>query len=219
MRWILDHLDELLATAWDHLGLALIPVLIGLVVSVPLGWVAHRSRVARSILIPVSSLLYTIPSLALFVLMPLILGTKILDPINVQAALTIYTVALLVRSVADSLDAVPKDVIAAATAIGFGPTRRFFAVEFPLSIPVLIAGVRVAAVSNISLVSVGAIIGVGGLGFYLTHGSQLAPPNYDEIVAGIVLIVLLALIVDGLLALAGRFLTPWTRARAGAVRT
>jgi osmoprotectant transport system permease protein len=213
MRWVLDHLDELLATTWEHLGLALIPVLIGLLLSVPLGWVAHRWRLARAILVPVTSLLYTIPSLALFVLMPLVLGTKILDPVNVQAALTIYTVALLVRSVADALDAVPGETIAAATAIGYSPVRRFFAVEFPLSIPVLVAGIRVAAVSNIALVSVGAIIGVGGLGFYLTHGSQLALPNYDEIIAGIVLIVLLALVVDGLLALLGRFLTPWTRAR------
>lgn len=218
MRWVLDHAGELLDTSWTHLGLALIPVLIGLLASVPLGWVAHRSRVARAILVPASSLLYTIPSLALFVLMPLILGTRILDPINVQAALTIYTIALLVRSVADALDAVPKETIAAATAIGYGPTRRFFAVEFPLSLPVLIAGIRVAAVSNISLVSVGAIIGVGGLGFYLTHGRQLTPPNYDEIVAGIVLIVVLALLVDALLVLIGRLLTPWTRARAGTVR-
>ncbi|HEU5473755.1 MAG TPA: ABC transporter permease [Actinophytocola sp.] len=218
MRWIWDHIEELLATSWVHLGLALIPVLVGLLISIPLGWVAHHWRTARAILVPVSSLLYTIPSLALFVLMPLVLGTRILDPINVQAALTIYTVALLVRSVADSLDATPKDVIAAATAIGYGPTRRFFAVEFPLSVPVLVAGVRVAAVSNISLVSVGAIIGVGGLGLYLTAGAQLTPPNYAEIIAGIVLIVLLALIVDGLLVLLGRLLTPWTRARAGTVR-
>lgn len=218
MNWVLDHTGELLDTTWEHLGLALIPVLVGLLISVPLGWVAHRWRVARAILVPASSLLYTIPSLALFVLMPLLLGTQILDPLNVQVALTLYTIALLVRSVADSLDAVPKDTIAAATAIGYGPVRRFFAVEFPLSIPVLVAGVRVAAVSNISLVSVGAIIGVGGLGFYLTHGSQLQPPNYDEIVAGIVLIVVLALLVDALLAVLGRILTPWTRARARTVK-
>ncbi|MFL6144487.1 MAG: ABC transporter permease [Labedaea sp.] len=215
MRWILDHLDELLATTWDHLGLALLPVLAGLLISLPLGYFAHRWRAVRAILVPVSGLLYTIPSLALFVLMPLVLGTRILDPINVQVALTIYTVALLVRSVADALDAVPGDTIAAATAIGYGPTRRFFAVDLPLSVPVLVAGIRVAAVSNISLVSVGAIIGVGGLGFYLTHGSQLSPPNYAEIIAGIGLIVLLALVVDGLLAVLGRILTPWTRARAG----
>jgi osmoprotectant transport system permease protein len=215
MRWILDHLGELLSTAWDHLGLALIPVLVGLLVSIPLGWVAQRWRVARAILVPVSSLLYTIPSLALFVIMPLILGTKILDPLNVQAALTIYTIALLVRSVADALDAVPGETIAAATAIGYGSVRRFFAVEFPLSIPVLLAGIRVAAVSNIALVSVGAIIGVGGLGFYITHGQQLS--NYPEIIAAIVLIMVLALLVDAVLVVAGRYLTPWTRARSRTV--
>ncbi|HEV2779685.1 MAG TPA: ABC transporter permease subunit [Actinophytocola sp.] len=217
MRWVLDHAGELLDTTWEHLGLALIPVLVGLLISVPLGWAAHRWRAARAILVPASSLLYTIPSLALFVLMPLLLGTRILDPLNVQAALTIYTVALLVRSVADALDAVPGETIAAATAVGYGAVRRFFAVELPLSLPVLIAGVRVAAVSNISLVSVGAIIGVGGLGFYLTHGSQLSPPNYAEIVAGLVLIVVLALVVDALLVVLGRWLTPWTRARGRVV--
>lgn len=215
MRWVFDHLDELLSTTWEHIGLALIPVLVGLVISVPLGWISHRSRVARAILVPASSLLYTIPSLALFVLMPLVLGTKILDPINVQAALTIYTIALLVRSVADALDAVPADTIAAATAIGYGPTRRFFAVEFPLSIPVLLAGVRVASVSNIALVSVGAIIGVGGLGYYITHGQQLT--NYPEIIAGIVLIMVLALLVDAVLVVVGRYLTPWTRVRTRTV--
>lgn len=214
MRWIIDHADELLVTAWEHLGLALLPVLAGLLLSLPLGWTAHRWPPARAFLVQTTGLLYTIPSLALFVLMPLVLGTRILDPINVQVALTIYTVALLVRSVADALDAVPGDVVAAATAMGFGSVRRFLTVELPLSFPVLVAGVRVAAVSNISLVSVGAIIGVGGLGYFLTHGFQLSPPNYDEIVAGIVLIVVLALVVDGLLALAGRALTPWARARA-----
>jgi osmoprotectant transport system permease protein len=217
MKWIFDHLGELLSTTWEHLGLALIPVLIGLVISVPLGWISHRWRVARAILVPASSLLYTIPSLALFVLMPLILGTRILDPVNVQAALTIYTVALLVRSVADALDAVPGEITAAATAMGFGPTRRFLVVELPLSVPVLLAGVRVSAVSNIALVSVGAIIGVGGLGFYITHGAQLALPNYSEIIAGIVLIVVIALVVDGILVLLGRLVTPWTRVRGRAV--
>jgi osmoprotectant transport system permease protein len=217
MRWVLDHVNELLSTTWEHLGLALIPVLVGLVISVPLGWVAHRWRVARAILVPVTSLLYTIPSLALFVIMPLLLGTKILDPINVQAALTIYTIALLVRSVADALDAVPDETIAAATAIGYGSVRRFVAVEFPLSVPVLLAGVRVAAVSNIALVSVGAIIGVGGLGFFITHGQQLT--NYPEIVAAIVLIMVLALLVDAVLVVAGRYLTPWTRARSRTVTT
>ncbi|MDQ3579919.1 MAG: ABC transporter permease, partial [Actinomycetota bacterium] len=207
MRWILDHLGELFTVSLDHLWLALVPVVIGLLISLPLGWVASRWRIARLILVPAAGLLYTIPSLALFVLMPLILGTTILDPLNVQAALTIYTVALLVRSVSDALAAVPTSVTAAANAMGYRPVGRFFSVELPLAVPVLIAGVRVAAVSNISLVSVGALIGVGGLGSFLTAGFQLR--NYSEIIAGILLILVLALVVDALLAVAGRVLTPW----------
>jgi osmoprotectant transport system permease protein len=209
VTWVIDHLDELFTVSLEHLWLALIPVIVGLLISLPLGWMANRWRWARTILVPAAGLLYTIPSLALFVLMPLIIGTRILDPLNVQVALTIYTVALLVRSVADALAAVPSVVTAAATAMGYRPIGRFFAVEFPLAVPVLLAGVRVAAVSNISLVSVGALIGVGGLGSFLTAGFQLR--NYPEIVAGIVLILVLALIVDAILAVVGRTLTPWVR--------
>ncbi|MGQ0842131.1 ABC transporter permease [Actinokineospora sp.] len=210
MTWVLDHLDDLFSVSLDHLWLALVPVLAGLILSLPLGWAASRWRLARLILVPAAGLLYTIPSLALFVMMPLILGTQILDPINVQVALTVYTVALLVRSVADALAAVPVSVTAAATAMGYRAAGRFFAVELPLAVPVLVAGLRVAAVSNISLVSVGALIGVGGLGAFLTEGFQRT--NYSEIVAGIVLILVLALIVDALLAIAGRLLTPWVKA-------
>jgi osmoprotectant transport system permease protein len=212
MTWVLDHVGELLATSAEHLWLALVPVLVGLLISLPLGAAAARWRVLRRILVPAFGLLYTVPSLALFVVMPALLGTRILDPINVQAALTIYTVALLVRAISDALAAVPGETIAAANAMGFGQLRRFATVELPLALPVLFAGVRVAAVSNISLVSVGAIIGVGGLGYYITHGAQLALPNYSEIVAGIVLIVVLALLVDLLLSVLARAVTPWTRA-------
>ncbi|MFC5290961.1 ABC transporter permease [Actinokineospora guangxiensis] len=212
MNWVIDHLGDLGRVSVQHLWLALVPVVAGLLISLPLGWAAARWRIARLILVPAAGLLYTIPSLALFVMMPLIIGTQILDPLNVQVALTVYTVALLVRAVADALSAVPESVTAAATAMGYRRAGRFFAVELPLAVPVLIAGVRVAAVSNISLVSVGALIGVGGLGGFLTEGFQRT--NYAEIIAGIVLILLLALIVDAILNVVGRLLTPWARERA-----
>jgi osmoprotectant transport system permease protein len=162
--------------------------------------------------------LYTVPSLVLFVVLPAILGTLTLDPINVVVALAVYTVALLVRSVADALAAVPAMVIAAATAMGFTPARRFVSVEFPLAVPVLIAGLRVATVSNISLVSVGALIGVGGLGRLFTDGFN--NDNLVEVTVGIVLSMLLALVADGLLVALGRMATPWSRigASAGASR-
>jgi osmoprotectant transport system permease protein len=165
------------------------------------------------VLIPAAGVLYTVPSLALFVVLPGILGTRILSEVNIVVALTIYTVALLVRTVADALAAVPGLVVAAATALGYKPVRRFIDVELPLAVPVLIAGLRVATVSNISLVSVGALIGVGGLGELFTEGFQLNFPT--EIVTGIVLIMLLALIGDALLLGLGRVATPWSRAGAG----
>jgi osmoprotectant transport system permease protein len=210
MNWVFNNVDRILDLTGSHLVISLVPVLLGLVISIPLGWVASRSAVARAILVPAASILYTIPSLVLFLILPPLLGNQVLDPINVIVALTIYTVALLVRSVSDALMAVPPQVIAAANAMGYKPVRRFFGVELPLAVPVLIAGLRVATVSNISLASVAAILGVPQLGALFTDGFSVG--NYDEIIAAIVLIFLLAMIFDGLLLLIGRALTPWARA-------
>jgi osmoprotectant transport system permease protein len=210
MNWVFNNVDRILDLTGSHLVISLVPVLLGLVISIPLGWVASRSAVARAILVPAASILYTIPSLVLFLILPPLLGNQVLDPINVIVALTIYTVALLVRSVSDALMAVPPQVIAAANAMGYKPVRRFFGVELPLAVPVLIAGLRVATVSNISLASVAAILGVPQLGALFTDGFSVG--NYDEIIAAIVLIFLLAMIFDGLLLLIGRVLTPWARA-------
>jgi osmoprotectant transport system permease protein len=212
--WIPSNGDRISLLLVEHVRLALIPVLAGLLLAVPLGWLANRNVRARAIFIPVASVLYTVPSLALFVVLPGILGTRILSEINIIVALTIYTVALLVRTVADALAAVPALVVAAATAMGYRPARRFFDVELPLAVPVLIAGLRVATVSNISLVSVGALIGVGGLGELFTEGFQLNFPT--EIVTGIALIMLLALLGDAALLGIGRVATPWVRPGAGA---
>ncbi len=214
MSWVLGNLELIRDLTLEHLAFALPPVVLGLVLAVPLGWLANRTRTGRTIVINVAGLLYTVPSLALFVILPLVLGTGILDEVNVIIALTVYTMALLVRTVADALSAVPGTVIDSATAMGYRPLRRFLAVELPLSVPVVLAGLRVAAVSSISLVTVGAVIGFGGLGKMFTDGFQRDIPQ--EIVAGIVLVLLVALVVDGLLLLLGRALTPWTRVGAGA---
>jgi osmoprotectant transport system permease protein len=211
--WIPRNTSLILRALAEHMQLSLVPVLVGLVVAVPLGWLASRSPAARAVLIPASGLLYTIPSLALFVLLPGLLGLQVANSLNVIIALAIYTVALLVRSIADALAAVPAMVVAAATAMGFRPGRRFVEVELPLAIPVLIAGLRVATVSNISLVSVGALIGNGGLGELFTDGLQRS--NSVEIVTGIVLVVLLALAADAVLLGIGRLATPWSRVGSG----
>ena len=209
MTWVLGNLALIRDLLLEHLGFALPPIVVGLVLAVPLGWLANRTRAGRAVTINIAGLLYTVPSLALFVLLPPLLGTRILDSANVIVALTVYTVALLVRTVSDALSAVPAVVVNSATAMGYTPLRRFVAVELPLSVPVVVAGLRVAAVSNISLVTVGAVIGFGGLGKMFTDGFQRGIPQ--EIIAGIVLVLLLAVVVDGLLLLLGRALTPWDR--------
>ena len=213
MNWVLGNLPLIGGLTLEHLAFALPPVVLGLVLAVPLGWLANRTKLGRTLTINVAGLLYTIPSLALFVLLPPFLGTRILDPANVYVALTVYTVALLVRTVADALSAVPPIIVNSATAMGYPPFRRFAAVELPLSVPVVVAGLRVAAVSSISLVTVGAVIGFGGLGKMFTDGFQRDIPA--EILTGIVLVLLLAVIVDGLLLLLGRVLTPWDRIGPG----
>ena len=210
MGWLSTHGGDVWTLLLQHVWLAAVPLVIGLLVALPLGWAARRWRAAYPILVTTSGLLYTVPSLALFILMPLILGTRILDPINVVAAMTVYTVALLVRSVADGLGAVPEDVRAAATAMGYRGFRRLLAVDLPLVVPVLTAGLRVAAVSNVSIVSVASLIGVAQLGNLLTDGYNRAING--ELITGIVACLLLALAFDWIIRGIGRALTPWTRA-------
>jgi osmoprotectant transport system permease protein len=208
--WVLENLDKFLDMTWVHLRLALVPVLIGLVVAIPLGWLASRSRGASLVLLQMSNILYTVPSIALIVLTPVIVGSKILDEINVVLPLIIYTVALLIRSIADALSSVPSHVVAAANAMGFRPLRRFVTVEFPLAVPVTIAGLRVAMVTSISMVSVGGLIGIGGYGQLFIEGYQ---SQWDEKVwTGMIASIVLALIADGALQVIGRVLTPWVRA-------
>jgi osmoprotectant transport system permease protein len=139
-----------------------------------------------------------------------LIGTKILDPINVAVALTIYTVALLVRVVADGLSAVPDSVAQAATAMGYRRFQRLVRVELPIAVPVIAAGLRVASVSNVSLVAVAATIGVPELGQLFTTGFQLS--YFAPILLGIVLCVALAMVFDTVIVVATRLLTPWQRA-------
>ncbi|HYQ68899.1 ABC transporter permease [Actinophytocola sp.] len=214
--WLPRNVDKIAEATGEHLYLALLPVIVGLVISIPLGWAASRWPGVRLVLVPLAGVLYTIPSLALITLVPLLIGTKIIDPLNVQVPLGIYTVALLVRSVTDALLAVPREVTAAATAVGFRPTKRFLSVELPLAIPVIVAGLRVAVVSAMSLTSVGALIGIGGLGELITEGFKRN--NAVEMVVAIALILLIALVLDALLLTVGKLITPWTRARQGANR-
>jgi osmoprotectant transport system permease protein len=210
MHYLLTHLDDAWALTVVHLRLSLVPVLIGLAIAVPLGMVVQRVPTARRLTTATASVVFTIPSLALFVVLPMIIGTRILDEANVIVALTAYTAALLVRAVLEALDAVPAQVSDAATAIGYPAIKRMLKVELPLSIPVLVAGLRVVVVTNIAMVSVGSVIGIGGLGTWFTAGYQT--DKSDQIVAGIIALFVLAIVIDALIALAGRLVTPWERA-------
>ncbi|MUK03177.1 ABC transporter permease subunit [Vibrio cholerae] len=194
----------------NHLLQSILPIVFGVLIAVPLAQVARLSRAAGAFLLTASSLLYTIPSLAMFVFLPLVLGTSILSMINVVVALTIYAVALLMRSTVDALNSIDDGVRQAAVAMGYTPLRRFLTVDLPLAVPVLIAGVRVISVTNISMVSVGALIGVPSLGRLFTDGLTRNYP--EQIAVGILATLLLALVLDLLLVLLERMLTPWARA-------
>ena len=214
MTWLSENLATLGDLTARHLILAGVPLLLGLLLALPLGYAAHRWPRAYTPLVTTSGLLYTIPSLALFILMPLLLGTRILDPVNVVVAMTVYTVALLVRTVADGLRSVPADVERAAAAMGLGALRRFATVELPLAVPVIGAGLRVAAVSNVSIVSVASLIGVPQLGDLLTDGYNRV--IVDELLIGMLACILLALALDTLIRLLTRTLSPWQHLAPGA---
>ncbi|MFC9786208.1 ABC transporter permease [Rhodococcus sp. NPDC127528] len=213
MRWLIDNFSYVVDLTKTHLYLALVPLLIGLVLAVPVGTAIRNVPWLRKTTTTIASVAFTIPSLALFVTVPTVFGLSILDPLNVVIALAIYSTALLIRAVPEALDSVPADVIDSATAMGYTPLRRALTVELPLAIPVLISNIRVVAVTNISLVSVGSVIGIGGLGELFTKGYQRDYP--DQIMAGIIAIVFLALVFDALLYVLGRVLTPWTRTAKG----
>lgn len=205
-----DHQTDVLHWTWTTVWLAAVPLVAGLIIALPIGWLANRFRWTYPPLVTAAGLLYTIPSLVLFVVLPGLLGTKTLDPVNVAVALTVYTVALLVRVVADGLASVSATTLSAASAMGYTNRQRLFAVELPIAVPVIGAGLRVAAVSNVSLVSVASLLGVAQLGTLFTEGSQLN--SLTPILLGLIMIVALALVFDGVILVAMRLLTPWQRA-------
>ncbi|CAN5158736.1 ABC transporter permease subunit [soil metagenome] len=209
MNWTRNNLDVIGELSWTHVQLSIIPIVLSFVLALPLGWLANRNPVSRSIVITTGSLLYTIPSLPLFVILPAILGTKVLDSANLVVALTIYGVAIMTRSAADALAAVDATTLDASVAMGYSPAARFVRVELPLAGPVLLAGIRVVSVSTIALVSVGVIIGSQNLGVLFQNGKQRG--ILEEVIAGIVVSLLIALVFDLVIVLLGKLLMPWER--------
>jgi osmoprotectant transport system permease protein len=205
--WLDRNIDTVLEDTSEHIQIALIALVLGVLIAFPIGLIAYRWRALYAPLLALTQILYTVPSLALFVLL---INATGLGKEPVIIGLTIYSLVILVRNLVEGLRNVPPDVIDAATAMGYRQTRRLFAVELPIALPAIVAGLRVAAVSNISLVSVGALIGTGGLGQLFIHGFQIDNPI--EVWTGIVVTLLLAVVIDLLIVGGGRLLTPWTRA-------
>lgn len=210
MTWVINNLGLILELTLVHIRLSILPIVLGFVIAIPLGWLAYRYRLTRGLILTLVGLLYTIPSLALFVILPPLLGIGFLSEANVLIALTVYAVAIMARSVAEALQSVDPDVRQAATAVGYSSWSRFWTVDFPLAGPVLLAGLRVVAVSTVSLLTVGIVVGVQSLGYLFLNGSQR--DIVEEVLAGVVMTVIVALLFDGALVLLGRALMPWTRA-------
>lgn len=209
---IWDYLTDSQTMGWlvTSLWLAGVPVVVGLLLALPVGWVASRYQWTYPPIVGVFGILYTIPSLVLFLVLPGIIGTGILSPLNVAIGLTVYTVALLSRTVADGLSSVSSDTLAAASAMGYTSLQRLMKVQLPLAVPVIGAGVRVATVSNVSLVSVASLIGVSQLGSLFVQGYNQGsvPPT----IAGLIWFIVIALVFDALVLVGVRVLTPWQRA-------
>jgi osmoprotectant transport system permease protein len=207
--WIIDHLDELAFRTVQHLLLALVAVALGFLISFVLAIIAVRRRRAYVPILVVSDVLYTIPSLAIFATLVSITGITLL---TVEIPLVMYTLVIFVRNIYAGFDSVPADVIDAADGLGYTRRQRLWSVEIPLAVPLIVAGLRLASVSTIALVTVTSILGdaFGGLGFFILEGYRRSFPT--ELYFGAIPSILLAFLVDAALVRLQRGITPWVRA-------
>ena len=208
LAWLVDHLDDLAARTFQHVLLAAIGVGVGFVISFGLAIVAVRRRRAYGPILAVSDVLYTIPSLAVFAALIAVTGISI---VTVVVPLVMYTLVIFVRNIAAGLDSVPREVLEATDGLGYTNRQRLWRVEVPLAVPLIVAGLRLAAVSTIALVTVTSIMGdsFGGLGFFILEGYRRSFPL--ELYTGAVASILLAFTVDWLLTRLERRITPWAR--------
>ena len=202
--WIPSNGSLIWQLTRENAYLGVVPALVGLVISLPLGVIAARRRWFYPPLLTVVNILYAIPALALFIALIPTLG---LTNTNVIVALTLFSLCVILPNVVAGLRGVPDPVRQAATAMGYGPLRRLVMVELPLAVPVIIAGLRIAVVAGISLASVGQLIGVSSLGYLFIDGLQRSFPT--EIYVGLFVVIVLALVCDVILVAVRRALTPW----------
>lgn len=209
MKWISANWQQVPGLILDHLWLSVPAIVLSVLIAVPIGRLAFRHRRIGGPVLGAAALLYAIPALPLLVIIPVIFGLPIRSSATMIIALTIYGVALLVRTSADAFAAVDADVHEAAIAVGHSPLSVFWRVDLPLAVPVLVSGIRVMTVSTVSLVTIGALIGQSGLGLLLTDGFQRGIAA--EVATGVIATVIVALVLDGCVIALGRAATPWTR--------
>ena len=206
--YVTENWDTILRYLGEHVRLTVGAVLIGAAIALPLALLARRSRLLSGSVLGLSTVVYTIPSLAMFAFVAPFTG---LSTTTVLIGLVAYSLVILVRNFLAGLRAVPADVREAARGMGYGSLRLLLRVELPLALPAFMAGLRIATVSTVALTTVGVIVGHGGLGQLIVGGFN-ANFYRAEIVTGAVGCVLLALVADLLLVALERALTPWTRA-------
>jgi osmoprotectant transport system permease protein len=209
MEWFLKNTEFVYGLTLTHLWVSLLPLGIGALVATGLAKFMPKRLVSATN--GLLGALYAVPSLALFVALPAILGTSYLGPTNVLIALTLYVIASMFFSARDAFAQVPPPMVLIAQAQGLSSWQRFIHVELPLAIPGLIAGLRVAAASTVSMASIGAVVGSRNLGYLFLDGFQRKIP--DEIMTGLFAIFLIAITLDLVLWLVGKLLTPWSSKR------
>ncbi|XLD96046.1 ABC transporter permease [Streptomyces sp. 184] len=207
-EYVRSRSDELVDATVQHVWITLASVAIGLLVSFPLALVARRWRVLTGPVLGLTTVLYTIPSLAMFSLLVPLLG---ISASVVVTGLVLYSLTILIRNLLAGLDSVPAEAREAALGMGYGQTRLLFAVELPLALPAVMAGLRMATVSTIAMTTVGGIMGYGGLGNLIVEGMRSL--FKAQVLTASVLCVLLAVLADLLLLGLQRLLTPWARAQ------
>jgi osmoprotectant transport system permease protein len=207
-RWVERNSDNILQRLGEHISLTATALGIGLVLSIALAILSLRWRWFYAVALGAAGSLYVIPSLAAFALLVPFFGLTFTTAVIPLAS---YTLLILLRNIVTGVDQVPTEVREAAIGMGFTPRRLLLQVELPLALPVVIAGLRVAAVTTIGLVTVTSMLGMGGLGFFIRAGIQTVTPNPTAIIVGIGLSVVLAVVVDLLLWLSERALAPWAR--------
>lgn len=211
--WIGGHTDDIVSRLLHHVIFTLIAVGLGFVISLALSLLVVRWRWLYGVVASIAGILYTIPSLALFAVLVTITGPTVT---TAEIALVGYTLLILIRNIVAGLDGVPRDVREAAVGMGFSPRQVLFKVDFPLALPVIVAGLRVATVTTIGLVTVSALIGMDNLGTFITDG--LSRFFMTPVLLGAVLSIALAVLADVLLLGVQRLIAPWSRRSAGAAR-